>query len=488
MRASELLRGYTECHVPNIEIKQLTENASRADQNSVFICIRGARHDGHEFAHLAYQNGCRIFIAEKNLKLSDDACVIRCPDTKETLGSLACRFYGFPSEQMHVIGITGTKGKTTTALLLSHILNAAGIPCGYIGTNGVRFASIERSLTNTTPDAVTLQKTLCEMLDANIRTAVIEVSSQALLRHRVAGMHFETVLFTNLAPDHIGQNEHPDFENYKACKHRLFTDFGAKNAIYNADDPSSAEMLAETSAEARVSVSTQKNADFFASDITLFRDKNTLGVSFTVSDNEDSLHAKIPLTGLMNAENALLAIAAAKTCFGISTKQAIHALTNAHVAGRSEIIPLPNGASAVIDYAHNGVSLRQLLTTLREYQPNRLIALFGSVGERTKQRRHELGTVAAELCDLCILTSDNPGNEDPDAIIADIAKAFEGKKTPYLAIPDRREAIRTAVDLTQAGDILVLAGKGHENYQLIGNEKIPFSEREILADAIRELV
>ena len=488
MRATELFCGFDTPTLPETELLTLTENASLANESAVFVCIRGARHDGHRFAPDAYRNGCRFFVAEEALDLPPDACVVLCKNTKEALGQLACRFYGDPSHRMHLIGITGTKGKTTTAVLLAHILNTCGIPCGYIGTNGVRFRDRQRATKNTTPDSITLQKTLCEMQAAGVFTAVIEVSSQALLCHRTAGMRFETVLFTNLSPDHIGQSEHPDFENYKACKMRLFTEFGAETAIINADDGIAQEVLTMARADRKITVSTRESANYFASEIRTSKAARTLGVAFTASGNGIHPPVLLPLIGKMNVQNALMAMAVANTCFDIPLPTAANALHSALVDGRSEVFALSSGASVIIDYAHNGTSLYHLLTTLREYEPNRLIALFGSVGERTKQRRHELGEVAAELCDLCILTSDNPGNEDPDAIIADIAKAFEGKKTPYLAIPDRREAIRTAVDLTQAGDILVLAGKGHENYQLIGNEKIPFSEREILAGVIRELV
>ena len=488
MRSADLFCSFDTPTIPDTEILMLTENASLANESAVFVCIKGARNDGHRFAATAYQNGCRFFVAEKPLDLPSDACVILCSDTKKALGQLACRFYGNPSHRMHLIGITGTKGKTTTALLLSHVLNTCGVPCGYIGTNGVRFGDQQYTLKNTTPDPVTLQKTLCEMQNAGVFTAVIEVSSQALLCHRTAGMRFETVLFTNLSPDHIGPSEHPNLENYKACKMRLFTDFQASTAIINVDDSIAEEILSTATAEQKITVSTRGQADFIATNVTPLRTDHTLGVAFTVSGNGIQTPVSLPLIGTMNVQNALMAMAVAKTCFDIPLPVAANALQTVSVDGRSEVFALPNGASVVIDYAHNGTSLYHLLTTLREYKPNRLIVLFGSVGERTKQRRHELGAVAAELCDLCILTSDNPGNEKPEAIISEILTAFEGKETPYLAIPDRESAIRTAVDLTQAGDILVLAGKGHENYQLIGNEKTPFSEREILADAIKELV
>lgn len=488
MKAQELLHGlFPTQAIPDIEIGSLTENSCLADSRAVFVCICGAHSDGHRFAPDAYRRGCRIFVAQKELALPDNAWVFRCPDTRQALAVLAANFYGEPSKKMHLIGITGTKGKTTTAQLLSHILNQTGIACGYIGTNGICYGRVQKSTANTTPDAVTLQKNLREMLTSGIKTAVIEVSSQALLQHRVAGTHFESVVFTNLFRDHIGTNEHPDFDNYKSCKHRLFTDFGAKNFICNIEDPAAAEMLDGTSAEQIISCSMCRDgADFYADRLQLFNDEKSFGIFFMLQSGQTSVPCKLPLTGKVNAANALLAAAVANRVFDIPLDSIAHTLADAAVAGRSEVIPLPNGARAVIDYAHNGESLAQLLITLREYSPARLIVLFGSVGERSQMRREELGTVAAKHSDLAILTSDNPGNEAPEVIIAEIAKAFVGASTPYLCIPDRAEAIRAAVDLTKKGDILVLAGKGHEDYQLIGNKKLSFCEKEILLEAAKK--
>lgn len=486
MKASELC---FETHSPlgfDRELSHVTENASLADAQSVFVCIRGARFDGHDFSALAYHNGCRVFVAERPLELPEDASVFLTSNARRALALLACQFFGDPSKKMHLIGITGTKGKTTTALLLSHILNSCGIPCGYIGTNGVRYRETHYELNNTTPDAVTLQKALCDMQKSGVSTAVMEVSSQALKLYRTEGVCFSTLLFTNLSPDHIGQNEHEDLADYMACKKRLFTDYNAKTAIFNLDDPFAKELLLETTAEQTLGVSTTHPADFFASPIELLQNEQTLGITFTVFSKSDSCKIDLPLIGSMNAENLLLALAAANTCFGIPLCMAGKALSDLRIEGRSEMLALPNGALAIIDYAHNGDSLRRLLTALRAYNPNRLIVLFGSVGERTKGRRRELGLVASTLADVCILTSDNPAKEAPEAIISDILQGFAEKALPYYTISDRAEAIRFAVSLTQKGDILVLAGKGHEAYQQIGSEKIPFSERVILQSAILE--
>ena len=486
MKAEQLLSPYFPgVTLPSVSICRLTQQAQTADEASIFFCIRGARFDGHAFAAEAYAHGCRIFLAQHALDLPEDATVLTVPDTRTALALLARDFYGCPDQKMHLIGITGTKGKTTTAQLLSHLLNRSSIPCGYIGTNGISYADKQLSTVNTTPDALTLQATLRDMYECGIKAAVIEVSSQALMQRRVEGMHFETVIFTTLSPAHIGTNEHPDFAHYQASKKRLFSDFTAKNAIFNLDDPASAEMLSGTSATRLISCSvTSRDADYLASEVRLLRTDTTLGVSFIRTGDSGSHLCNLGLTGTFNAQNALLALATAESVFGIDPSSAVRILSEATVCGRSEILPLPNGATAVIDYAHNGVSLSGLLQTLKEYEPHRLIVLFGSVGGRTQLRRAELGDAAARLCDLAVLTSDNPDNEDPDRIIADIARAFANTQTPYLAIPDRAEAIRKAVALTQGGDILVLAGKGHEQYQLINGQKIPFCERDILQDII----
>lgn len=490
MKLSALFSGIVELSsLSDLEIHRLTEDSRSTDPHTVFVCIKGAVADGHRYAASAYANGCRVFVAQDPLTLPEDAFVITVSNTRRTLALLAARLWGDPSHSMHVIGITGTKGKTTTAQMLAHLLNQCGVSCGYIGTNGILYAGQRIATKNTTPDAVTLQQTLSDMRREHVDAVVMEVSSQAIMQHRVDGIRFQTLLYTNLSPDHIGQHEHPDFAHYKACKRRLFTDFNAQNAIYNQDDAASADMLADCSATQRVSCSTAGcDADFSATNVRLIRETAMWGVGCTVEEQNGEAQAlALPLIGRFNVANALLAIATACRVFGVTLKRASETLASVTVAGRSELIPLPNGACAVIDYAHNRTSMESLLTTLREYEPTRLIALFGSVGGRSQMRRRELGQIAAECCDLCILTSDNPANEPPMQIIDEIAAAFEGSETPCLKIADRAEAIRRAVALTRAGDLLVLAGKGHETYQLIGSEKVPFCEREILLDAIKAL-
>ena len=476
-----LSKLFPNAPLPDGEITTLTDNTARATAQSVFVCIKGVRFDGHALAEQAYANGCRIFVAEHALALPADATVLITPSTRRALALLACRFYGEPSQKLHVIGITGTKGKTTTALLISHVLNQNGIPCGYIGTNGIAYGDVTQKTLNTTPDPITLQATLCDMVRAGMRAVVIEVSSQALMQARADGTHFETVLFTNLAPDHVGPREHASFEDYAACKKRLFTEFDAKNAIWYTDDAHTAYMRADCQIPRQLDCSVDGKTEFTATDVAPFRTKDRAGIAFSYTANGKKTPVHLNLVGRCNVSNALFAAVTATEIFGISPESTATAIASCAVAGRSEWFSLPIGAAAVIDYAHNGESLRQILNSLREYTAGRLICLFGSVGERSQLRRADLGAVAGELADFCILTSDNPGTESPDAIIADIAAALKPYGTPYCSIPDRRDAIEHALSVVQCGDVLLLAGKGHEEYQLIGREKLPFSEKAILA-------
>lgn len=483
MKASRLFSALSTA-VPEREIQALTQSSQQANSASVFVCIKGAKFDGHSYAMAAYEQGCRLFVAQDKLSLPTDATVVYTENARLALAKLSCTFYGHPSKRMKVIGITGTKGKTTCALLLTSILRKSNIRCGYIGTNGIDDGVTHYPTANTTPDTLTLQSHMARMADEGVQAVVMEISSQALAQHRADGIHFRSVLYTNLFPDHIGVGEHPDFAHYLHSKRRLFTEFGAETVIYNQDDSHTKEILNECDAKRRISCSTKNMcADYVGMDIQPDMKQSQLCTAFTLWESNKKIDVRLPMAGRFNVENALLAIATAKELFGIDTQQAVSALQNISTDGRAQCFPLSCGAVAVIDYAHNGGALRSLLNSLREYQPQRILCLFGSVGERTQLRRWELGAVAAELADLCILTSDNPGCEPPEQIIADIAAAFEGKDTPYECIPDRKTAIERAVSLASKGDILVLAGKGHEEYQLIGKEKLPFCEKEILLNA-----
>lgn len=472
--------------VPNADISYICHDSRKAGPDCIFVCIRGYVSDGHSYAMAAYANGARVFLAEHPLDLPDDACVVCCFDTRIALAALAAAIYDHPADKLHVIGITGTKGKTTTALMIHGMLEKLGIPSGYIGTNGVDFGGKHYATANSTPESLDLHQYMAQMVECGVKHVVMEVSSQALKLHRVHGIKFDTCVFTNLYPDHIGGVEHADMEEYKACKKLLFSFPGIRDILVNGDSPESAYMTRDAYAPV-TTFGMCEHYHWYAEHVRpeiCYRVPGTAFVCHTPCGQ--ALPVSIPFPGAYSVYNALCALAVCAK-IGIPLADSIAALSVVRVKGRFEPVFLASrpDSTFIIDYAHNGASLRAVLESLRTYKPQRLICLFGSVGDRTQMRRAELGAVASELCDLSILTSDNPGNESPDKIIADIASAFTHDR--YVCIPDRAEAIAYAVRIAQKGDAILLAGKGHENYQLIHGKHIPFSERNILIEADKML-
>ena len=475
------------------EIFSLCQNSRYACPACMFFCKVGAVSDGHMYAGNAYLLGARLFVIEREIDLPEDAGYIIVKNVAETLNKLAVIFYQDPGKALRLIGITGTKGKTTVALSVYRIASSAGIRIGYIGTNGVYFNGDVYETVNTTPDAVELQKYLHMMRDGGVDTVVIEVSSQALWQDRVHGLHFDTCVFTNLYEDHIGGFEHPSMEHYLACKKKLFRDYGGKNIVVNADSPEVAEILDGVNYEnlIRISAKGDRECDLFAVNTRKAMEGVRPGIAFDCDSSSSAIGENvkeifIPLPGLYSAENGLLTLAICRL-LSMDTEFVIQSLSNLRVPGRFETVALESRPDSlfVIDYAHNGASLEAVLKALREYEPKRIICLFGSVGGRTFGRRAELGRVASEGADVIILTADNPDNEDPMRVIKDIRDAIGDTDKPVYMIPDRREAIEKAYEIAEAGDFVLLAGKGHESYQLILGQRIPFSERRIL-EAIDE--
>lgn len=461
-----------------IDITFVAHDSRKATFDTVFICISGAVHDGHDYAQSAYDQGCRVFVCEHELDLPKDAVILIVANSRIALAKMSAELFDHPAEKLSIIGITGTKGKTTTALLIADILKKAGRKTAYIGSNGISFANYFYETANTTPESYDLHYYFSKMVKNNIQYVVMEVSSQALYLSRVYGIKFDICVFTNLSPDHISGFEHPTFEHYKSCKASLFHDYGCECIVYNADDTHHKDMIKDTGALTR-SFALHTDADFTASDIHLVNNNVYLGVSFIMHTVTENINASLRMPGEFSVYNALAATAVCKH-IGIGYSTIISALANSDIKGRFEVVPALPYCTFVIDFAHNEISLRSALSVLRLYSPTRLICLFGSVGGRTKMRRAKLGKVASELADFCILTSDNPDFEEPADIIKDIAKAFSKNACPYVEIPNREEAIKYAVKNAQPGDIILLAGKGHENYQLIDGKKVAFNERELI--------
>ena len=473
---------YTEKSFIEQEIHSITSNSKEVTDTSIFVCIRGFSTDGHNYAIKAYESGCRAFVCEYELQnLPTDASIILVEDSRKALALLSCAIYDNPSHSLFTIGVTGTKGKTTTALMIKQLLDSAGFSTGYIGSNGVSYGSEKFGTANTTPESYLLQQYMKDMVDAGMKAVVLEVSSQALSLNRVLGTKFDVCVFTNLSPDHIGPNEHSSFEDYLEAKKQLFDNYSPSLVVANADDAYTSEILKNCTSE-KLFYSTKEKADVFSHSTSLCRSETTLGISFMCQCFDEEFSCTLPIAGEFNISNSLCAIAIAKK-LEIANPRISLGLLDIVIEGRFETITTPNGACFVIDYAHNGYSLEAALKCLREYEPNRLICLFGSVGERTQVRRAQLGGVASKYADFSIITSDNPNFEPPQNIMDEIAIVYENKES-YILIADRKEAIEYAFNNAKKGDIILLAGKGHEKYQLIEGKKEFFSERKILEELI----
>ncbi len=473
-----------EKNTDNTEVSDIIYDSRKARAGTMFVCLVGAVSDGHNFASSAYRNGCRIFMVERPIDLPEDAIQVMVEDTRGGLAYASAALFEYPARSLMVIGITGTKGKTTTASLIADILNKGGINTAYIGTTGITFCGEYRPTKNTTPESYELHKAFAEMVKSGVSCVVMEVSSQAMYMKRVAGIHFHIGVFTNLSHDHIGGVEHPNFEHYMSCKAKLFTQ--CRYGIFNSDDPHYTEML-KTARSINSTFGTGEDIahDVSARELKITKNGNVFGIEFICRTLLGEHKYELHMPGEFNVYNALAAISVAER-MRIPDEIIADALLSATVKGRFEIVDALPGAVTIIDYAHNALSMNSALETIRKYEPKRLVVLFGSVGGRTQMRRRELGEIAARLADFCIITSDNPDAENPEDIIADIEKAVAETTCPYVTITDRTEAVKYAVDNARDGDCILFAGKGHEEYQLINGENIPYSEKEAILSAAAE--
>ena len=461
-------------------IKDIVYDSRKAAPNTAFVCLVGAKSDGHKFAQMAYDKGTRLFFAQKDLALPEDAKVILCEDTRIALAELSRQFFDYPDKKLKIIGITGTKGKTTTSNIIAQILNKSGKNAAVIGTNGIIINGVRTPTVNTTPESYELYRSFNDMVNAGCDHCIMEVSSQAVKLNRIHGIEFDVGVFTNLSPDHIGEGEHADYNEYRTCKAGLFAK--SKVSVINCDDDDSSYMI--EAASGNVITYSVKDGDCCADDIKHWSEPGVLGVKFNCRYNDVITELKIATPGIYSVYNALCAYTVCLQC-GVTSAQIIKYLPMTRVKGRFEIVDALPDSTVIIDYAHNGLSLESVLKTIKEYEPKRLVVLFGSVGERTQLRRRELAEVAREYADFVIATSDNPGNEDPDKIIDEIC-SYLGD-TPYIRFADRVEAVEYAVTNALPGDVILLAGKGHEDYQLIGNEKVPFSEYDIVINTAQKI-
>ena len=419
----------------NKEITGIYNDSRKVTDGSLFLCIKGAVSDGHTYAAQVSEKGATVIVVQDPVEVPESVTVIQVEDSRYAMAMIAAAWYDYPAEKLRVIGITGTKGKTTTTYMIRSILEAAGHKVGLIGTIEAIIGDKVIPACNTTPESMTIQEYFAEMVQIGCDSVVMEVSSQGLMLHRTAGIQFEIGIFTNLEPDHIGPAEHSSFEEYLECKSRLFR-------------------------------------------------QCKLGIDYHVSGKRN-FQVEIDIPGKFSVYNSLAAIAVCNH-FGVTDENIVSALRQAKVKGRIEMIKVSDDFTLMIDYAHNAMALESLLTTLKEYHPKRLVCLFGCGGNRSKSRRYEMGEVSGKLADFTIITSDNPRFEDPEAILADIESAISKTEGKYIKITDRKEAIAYAIHHGQPGDVIVLAGKGHEDYQEICGVKHPMDERVLIKEILEE--
>lgn len=465
----------------NIEITELVFDSRKACENGVFVCISGAVVDGHTFVEEVVQKGITAVVVEKEVSAPEGVTIIRVDSTRLALACMSAAFFGYPAKELKTIGITGTKGKTTTSYMVKSILEKTGFKTGLIGTIETIIGDKHIPAVNTTPESYIVQKTFREMVEAGIECVVMEVSSQGLMLHRVGGFTFDYGIFTNLEPDHIGPNEHKDFDEYMHCKGMLFKQ--CKVGIVNIDDEHVEGVLEGHTCELE-SFGFSEKADLRASNVELLNQPGFLGVSYEIS-GKMNMKVAIDVPGNFSVYNSLAAISICRH-FGVKDEAIIEALKGIRVKGRVELLSVSDHYTMMIDYAHNAMSLESLLTTLRQYNPKRLVCMFGCGGNRSKLRRFEMGEVSSKLADLTVVTSDNPRNEEPQAIMDDILTGVKKADGEYVMIADRKEAIRYCMVNAKEGDVIVLAGKGHEDYQEIQGKKYHMDERELVAEIRQE--
>lgn len=470
----------------------ITCDSREVKPGDLFVCLAGCRQDGHLYAEEALEKGASVVVMEERNRETEklekrfsggtkqEAALVLVASTRRAFSPLAAAFYGYPLRSMVSAAVTGTKGKTTTAYMLREILEKAGHKTGLIGTNGAFLGGERLPLSHTTPEAHELQRVLRVMKDSGCTHVVMEVSSQGIKMERVADLHFNCGIFTNLSPDHIGPGEHENFEDYLYQKSRLFLNCDA--GIVNQDDRWAKDVTARASC--RLITYGLSAGDYRAEGAVRYKDSSMLGCEYRLCgpDRKDGPAAEgrtvfLPLPGEYNIRNSLAAIAAAAE-LGVSVRTAAKALNEIRVPGRMEVVSGNNRMWVIVDYAHNEDSMENLLKTLKAYEPRRLICVFGCGGNRSKLRRAGMGRAAGSWADISVVTEDNSRYEPLEDILSSIEEGLKEKNGGYVVIPDRREAIGYAVRHGKVGDIIAIIGKGHEEYQETEGRRTPFSDRE----------
>lgn len=458
------------------EVTGLTCDSRKVSPGDLYFCLPGLRVDGHSFAQQAADKGAAALVVERKLPVELPQVLVE--DARAAMSYMAQCFYGYPARGMRGVGITGTKGKTTTSFLVREIARHAGYKVGLMGTVCTSIGDKEEPASLTTPDPIDVQSLLARMRDAGCDFYVMEVSAHALDLRKLVGMQFDQGVFTNFSQDHL--DYFGTMETYRKAKEKFFTPFYLKHAVVNADDEAAPHMLGKVET---TTFGVSKPADAYANDIEIHES----GVSFVLSWKDVRIPLHLHISGIFNVYNSM---AAAVACLEMGmdperVKEGLEAVTV--VPGRIEPLPTHTPYRVILDYAHSPASLESILKTIREFTCGRLICLFGCGGGRDKEKRPIMGEISGRLADFSILTSDNPRLEQPMDILSAIEAGIKPTGAPYVVIENRREAIRYAMQMGQPGDVIVLAGKGHETYQDIGGQKLPFDEKVVVRELLREM-
>lgn len=466
----------------DVQVQDIVYDSRKAKEGTVFVCIPGAQADGHNYIESAVANGTKVIVVERDVEYIEGITYIQMEDTRKGLSYMSAALFDYPAEKLKVIGLTGTKGKTTTTFMIKSILEKSGKKVGIIGTIGVFMGDTYIQTHNTTPESYDIQYYLRQMADMGCDAAVMEVSSQALKLNRTAGITFDYGIYTNLSPDHIGENEHKDMEEYIYCKSLLFKQ--CRHGIFNIDDEHAPDMMDNAVCD-KVTYGFSEKADLVAGNVKYLIEPGFIGIEFEVSGLEKGL-LKVNTPGKFSAYNAMAAICVTKL-LGTDFGSMQSALKEVAVRGRVEPVRISDRFNLLIDYAHNAMSLESLLTTIKDYEPGRIVCLFGCGGNRSKLRRYEMGEISGKYADLSVITADNSRFEDVMDIIEDIKTGIHKTTGEYVVIPDRKEAIKYCIENAKDGDIILLCGKGHEDYQEINGKRYPFDERVIIKEILEEI-
>ena len=467
------------------EVRDIIYDSRKIAPETMFVCMVGAVTDGHKYIPDAVEKGASVIVLEREeeaAQIPENITVLKVASARLALALMSAALFDHPARKLVTIGLTGTKGKTTTTYMIKKVLEMAGKKVGLIGTIGAMIGEEHLPSKNTTPESYELHRMFAAMVEAGCEYVVMEVSSQGLKLDRTAGILFDYGIFTNLSPDHIGPAEHASFEEYMECKSLLFRQ--CRIGIVNADDEHVDGILKGHTCEVKT-FSAEKEADLMASDIGFINEDGKLGMHFKVSGCMDC-QAKVHIPGRFSVYNSMVTMLVCHLA-GISDEAILEGLSKVQVKGRVEMLPVSKDYTLIIDYAHNEVSTRSVLTTLMEYHPKRLICVYGGGGNRSKLRRYDMGEVTGEMADLCVLTCDNPRDEEIRDINNDIKVGLARSNGKYIEIDDRKEAIAYCMKNAKPGDMIVLLGKGHEDYQEIKGVKYHFDEREAVAEILDEM-